>query len=170
MLVKRIVLYGMISLAALVMGAAILGKPGAQAASGRVVAPAYIGGKVTISTSSDGLFTFITCSTDQQPPLWRRLFRDVPLSGAFVVQRRKPQQIAVTHTGPAHVEFQGDLLRIAFDDSSQFVFTILSIKNLGDVGGIVEHVGGLASYPVAGFSTHASFVASRNWGLRACHL
>jgi len=167
---RRIVYCGVVCLTLFIMCALIVGKSGIQASGERVAAPAGLDETVTISMSPDNTLTFITCAP-YEPKLWQRLFSHSTLSAAFVLQHGGPMRNVVTHTGLAHIEFQGNLLRIAFADSSRFVFTTVGKGTIPETDGeVVVHAIGLATYRVAGLRTHASFVASRDWSKRACGL
>jgi hypothetical protein len=159
---RRVINYGAICLTTLVVLCAVTVTTPSIVPWGRmVVAPASLDGMVTISTSPDKTLTFITCAP-YHPTFWRRLVHST-LIGAFVVQHRGPTRNAVAHAGRAHIDFQGDLLKVVFADSSQFVFTTAQKQSIPLEEGEVDYSLGLGTYGVTGFSTHAEFVASRDW-------
>jgi len=158
---RRSIYWGTIGFAIFLVLFAVVVPPGRLAAGGMVRAPASLDGMVTISTSADKKLTFITCARNH-PALWRRLVRST-LSGAFVVQYGKPTRDSIAHAGEAHIEFLGNLLSIAFADSSKLTFTTApKVPTSSEHGDVVGSVG-LATNSVYGFRTHADFVASRDW-------
>lgn len=168
MLARRRVIYcGGICLATFVVLCAVTVKmPGILPWGRMVLPPASLDGTVTISTSPDKKLTFITFAP-YHPAFWRRLVHST-LSGAFVVQYWGPTRNVVAHTGSAHIEFQGNLLSVVFADSSRFAFTTAPKESRVPGEGEVDYVMGLATDGVGGFSTHADFVASRDWTKRSC--
>lgn len=162
MLDKRTIHYG-IPLAALFL--LLIGYDVKQ--SGRmVVAPATLDGVVTVETSSDKRFTFITC-TPLHPPLWRRLTHSL-LSGAFVAQPGKPTGDVFAHTGTAHIEYLGNVIDIVFADSTRFLFSTEPRGYMPPSEGKAEYSTGIATYSIFGLNTQADFVGSQDWTQRSC--
>lgn len=135
--------------------------PGITNKGQMVVAPATLDGRVTISMSPGKRLTFITCTPNQRT-FWQRHLHS-PLSCAFVIQHNGPARTALTHAGIAHIEFQSDLLSVAFADSSRYVFSIRPMDAIPTGQGEVDEAMGIATYGVRGLGTHADFVNSRDW-------
>lgn len=159
---RRVVYYGAICMSVFVILCVVTVKtPGIWPWGRMVVAPASLDGMVTISASPDKKLTFITCAP-YHPTFLRRLVHST-LSGAFVVQNGGAKRNVVAHIGRAHIEFQGDLLNVVFADSSRFVFTTAQKGSIPIEDGEVDYSVGIATDSVAGFGSHAAFVASRDW-------